>query len=299
MFGIAAILLWSCLMALTRNVSELFGPIGGAALMYTVSSFALVLVMGIPKVSLFSKRYLVIGGALFVCYEIFLALSLGLANSRHQAMEMAVINYLWPALTVLLTVMLAKRKVHILVYPSVLVAFIGVAWCISGDNSLSLLELASNVQSNPISYFMALSAAFIWAIYCNVTQQMSGGKNAITLFFIATAATLWVQYAFSNESQMAFTFSSITTLLIAGVVMGAGYALWNQAILGGNMMLLATISYFTPIFSTLFSSVYLSVALGWSFWQGVVLVTLGSLVCYWATKENPDEQSTEFNSAQS
>jgi drug/metabolite transporter (DMT)-like permease len=128
---------------------------------------------------------------------------------------------------------------------------------------------------------------------------MSGGKNAITLFFIATAATLWVQYAFSNESQMAFTFSSITTLLIAGVVMGAGYALWNQAILGGNMMLLATISYFTPIFSTLFSSVYLSVALGWSFWQGVVLVTLGSLVCYWATKENPDEQSTEFNSAQS
>ncbi len=285
-------------MALTRNVSELFGPIGGAALMYTVSSVALLIVMGIPKVSLFTKRYLLIGGTLFVCYEIFLALSLGLAHSRHQAMEMAVINYLWPALTVLLTVILAKRKVHILVYPSVLVAFIGVAWCIAGDNSLSLFELARNVQSNPVSYVMAFSAAFIWAIYCNVTQKMSGGKNAITLFFMATAATLWVQYAFSDESQMVFTYSSIGTLLVAGVVMGAGYAFWNQAIIGGNMMLLATISYFTPIFSTLFSSVYLSVALGWSFWQGVVLVTLGSLVCYWATKEKPDERHSQLNSAQ-
>jgi hypothetical protein len=38
LYGIAAILLWSCLVALLRDVSELFGPIGGAALMYSVST---------------------------------------------------------------------------------------------------------------------------------------------------------------------------------------------------------------------------------------------------------------------
>jgi len=94
LYGVAAILLWSCLVALLRDVSELFSPIGGAAAMYTVSAVFLILVMGLPKLKGFSKRYLVIGTLLFVFYEVCLALSIGMANNRHQAMEMAVINYL-------------------------------------------------------------------------------------------------------------------------------------------------------------------------------------------------------------
>lgn len=67
--------------------------------------------------------------------------------------------------------------------------------------------------------------------------------------------------------------------------MGSGYALWTVAIIRGNMLLLATLSYFTPVISTLFSSVILGVVLGVSFWQGVVMVTIGSLMCWWATKD--------------
>ncbi len=290
LFGVAAILLWSTLMALTRNIAELFGPIGGAAMLYTVSTLSLAIVMGIPKFSNFNRKYLLLGGVLFVSYEIFLALALGMANNRHQAMEMAVINYLWPALTVLFAVVSSKRKVSFLVYPSVLLAFVGVAWCISGDSGLSIQTLAANIATNPVTYSMAFSAAFIWAFYCNITPKMSNGRNAIVLFFAATAITLWIQFGFSAESEMTFTVSSLSTLLLSGVVMGAGYALWNQAIIGGNMVLLATFSYFTPVFSTLFSSYYLSVALGSSFWQGVSLVTIGSLICYWATKEKPKPQ---------
>ncbi|MGR5471120.1 EamA family transporter, partial [Vibrio astriarenae] len=84
----------------------------------------------------------------------------------------------------------------------------GVAWCISGDSGLALSVLAANIATNPITYFMAFSAAFIWAFYCNITPKMSNGKNAIVLFFAATAITLWIQYAFSSESGMTFTLSS-------------------------------------------------------------------------------------------
>ncbi|WP_234496252.1 aromatic amino acid DMT transporter YddG [Vibrio maritimus] len=290
LFGVMAILMWSCVMALTRDIAELFGPIGGAALMYTVSTLALALVMGVPRLSDFNTRYLLFGGVLFVAYEILLALALGMANDRQQAMEMAVINYLWPALTVLFAVLSSGRKVNILVYPSVILAFIGVVWCISGDSTLSIESIKSNIATNPITYSMAFSAAFIWALYCNITPTMSGGKNAIVVFFAMTAITLWVHYAFSNEREMAFNLSSVSTLVLAGVVMGAGYALWNQAIIGGNMVLIATFSYFTPVFSTLFSSFYLSVALTQSFWQGVALVTLGSLMCAWATREKPEHE---------
>lgn len=285
LFGITAILLWSCLVALVRNVSELFSPIGGAALMYSVSAIFLLLVIGIPKFNNFSLRYLIIGAVLFVSYEICLALSLGMANNRHQAMEMAVINYLWPAITILLTVILGQKKTSLWVYPSVLITFVGVVWCIIGDNDISIAVLTSNFSDNPTTYLMALSAAFIWAIYCIITQRLSKGKNAIALFFTATAITLWVQYALSNEPPLIFSTNSTITLLIAGIVVGSGYALWNKAIIGGNLILLGTMSYFTPVFSTIISSLYLSITLSASFWQGVILVTLGSLLCYFFTRE--------------
>ncbi|KQB08346.1 aromatic amino acid DMT transporter YddG [Vibrio metoecus] len=285
LFGVAAILLWGSLMGLTRRVAEEFSPIGGAALIYSVSTLFLLVTMGIPRLKSNSTRYVLIGGALFVSYEICLALALGMANDRLQAIEMSVINYLWPALTVLIAVLLSQRSVSVWVYPSVALAFVGVAWTIVADQGISVADLSSRIATNPTVYTMAFIGAFIWAIYCNVTQRLAQGQNAIVLFFGATAATLWLQYAVSNEPALEFSWSNVTILLFAGVVMGSGYALWNVAILRGNMLLLATLSYFTPVISTLFSSMILGVVLGLSFWQGVVMVTLGSLICWWVTRE--------------
>lgn len=276
-------------MGLVRNVAEQLGSIGGAAMIYTVASLFLVAVMGFPNVRRFPKRYLMIGGALFVCYEIFLALALGMANDRLQAMEMAVINYLWPALTVLMAVILSKSRTHWLVYPSIALAFFGVAWSITGEQGLSLSQLSLNIATNPLTYFFAFSGAFIWAIYCNVTQRLSEGKNAIVPFFMATSVMLWIQYGLSDEPQMMMSWRAGFDLLLTGIVMGSGYALWNRAIIGGNMMLLATLSYFTPIFSTVLSGLILGVSLSSSFWQGVVMVTIGSLVCWWVTREKPTQ----------
>lgn len=285
LFGVAAILLWGSLMGLTRRVAEEFSPIGGAALIYSVSTLFLLVTMGIPRLKSHSTRYVLIGGVLFVSYEICLALALGMANDRLQAIEMSVINYLWPALTVLIAVLMSQRSVSVWVYPSVALAFIGVAWTIVADQGISVADLSGRIATNPMVYAMAFIGAFIWAIYCNVTQRLAQGQNAIVLFFGATAATLWLQYAVSNEPTLEFTWSNVTILLLAGVVMGSGYALWNVAILRGNMLLLATLSYFTPVISTLFSSMILGVVLGLSFWQGVVMVTLGSLICWWVTRE--------------
>ncbi|ENM5779205.1 aromatic amino acid DMT transporter YddG [Vibrio mimicus] len=299
LYGIAAILLWGSLMALTRRVAEEFSPIGGAALIYTVSTLFLLFTMGVPRLKAGSARYVLIGGALFVSYEICLALALGMANDRLQAIEMSVINYLWPALTVLIAVLLSKRSVSFWVYPSVGLAFLGVAWTIVAEQGISAADLMARIATNPAVYSMAFIGAFIWAIYCNVTQRLAQGQNAIVLFFAATASVLWMQYALSDEPALSFTWSNVSTLLLTGVVMGSGYALWNVAILRGNMLLLATLSYFTPVISTLFSSLILGVVLGLSFWQGVVMVTLGSLICWWVTRQPNSEKDGTTESAPS
>jgi drug/metabolite transporter (DMT)-like permease len=288
--GVAAILLWSCVTGLIRAVTEQLGPIGGAALIYTVSSVFLILVMGVPKVKHYSLSYVLICGGLFVAYEICLALALGMANTRLQALEMLVINYLWPALTVLMAVISSKSKTSIWVYIGILLAFVGVSWSITGGEGLTLAQIAANVATNPITYSMAFVGAFLWAVYCNLTKRMSGGQNGIILFFVMTAVTLWIKYFTGHESEMTFSVESVSLLVLCGVVMGSGYALWNYAIIGGNMVLLATLSYFTPVLATVISSLILGIALTPSFLQGVVMVTLGSLICWWVTRKSDDHQ---------
>ena len=274
-------------MGIARAVTEMLGPVGGAASIYTVAALFLVAVMGVPKWRQYSLRYVLLGGGLFVAYEMCLALALAMANDRQQAIEMLVINYLWPALTVLLAVLVSGKKTNVLVYPSVALAFVGVAWSISGDQGLSLTQISANIATNPTTYAMAFIGAFLWAIYCNLTKRISNGQNAITLFFIMTAISLWIKYALSAETGMNVTLESGSLLLVAGVFMGSGYALWNYAIIGGNMVLLATLSYFTPVLSTIISSIILGIALSSSFLQGVVMVTLGSLMCWWVTRDKP------------
>ncbi|HCH4263180.1 TPA: aromatic amino acid DMT transporter YddG [Vibrio parahaemolyticus] len=285
LYGCIAILSWSCLLGIARLVTESLGPVGGAAMLYSLSSIFLLIVVGIPKLSYFSSKYLIVGGAMFVCYEIFLALALGYSNSRAQAIEVSIVNYLWPALTVLFAVLGSNKKPNWLLYPAVTLAFIGVAWTVSGDNGLSPTQIISNVSSNPLVYFMAFTGAVIWAVYCNLTQRQQSKHNAITLFFIATAVSLWVKYAFADELTMTFSWSALGYLFASAALMAGGYGLWNIAIVGGNMVFLATLSYFTPIFSALFSSLILGVTLSNGFWQGVIMVTVGSLLCWLVTKE--------------
>ncbi|MGR5352197.1 aromatic amino acid DMT transporter YddG [Vibrio sp. DNB22_19_2] len=285
LYGCIAILSWSCLLGIARLVTESLGPVGGSAMLYSLSAVFLLIVVGIPKLSNFSPKYLVLGGAMFVSYEILLALALGYSNSRSQAIEVAIVNYLWPALTVLFAVLASNKKPNWLLYPAVTLAFIGVAWTVSGDNGLSPKQLVANISSNPLVYIMAFTGAIIWAVYCNLTQRQQSKHNAITLFFIATAVSLWIKYAFTDESPMVFSWEAMGYLLASAALMAGGYGLWNIAIVGGNMVFFATLSYFTPIFSALFSSIILGVTLSPSFWLGAVMVTVGSLTCWLVTKE--------------
>jgi drug/metabolite transporter (DMT)-like permease len=285
--GCLAILIWSTTVGLVRNVAEQLGPIGGAAMIYSVSALFLLVAIGAPRFKVFSLKYLLIGGALFVSYEICLSLALGMANNRIQAVEMGVINYLWPSLVVLLAVFTSKKPVDKRLYPAIALSFFGVAWTVSGDGGISISQLVGNIATNPLSYSMALSGAFIWAFYCNITKRLANGENAITWFFIATAVALWITYFMSNEPAIAVRAGAAVDLLITGVAMGSGYALWNIGIIGGNMMLLATLSYFTPLLSTFFSALILDIELTATFWQGVVMVTIASLLCWWFTREKP------------
>ncbi|QHI77917.1 aromatic amino acid DMT transporter YddG [Serratia sp. NGAS9] len=286
LFGLLAIVLWSSVVGLIRSVSEGLGPIGGAAMIYSVSAVFLLVALGVPKWRSFPRPYLIVGSLLFVSYEICLSLSLGYANTRLQAIEVGMINYLWPCFTVLMALALNGQKAKWWLLPGLLLSLFGIGWIMSGEGGWSPAQMLANVRSNPLSYTLAFSGAVIWALYCNLTKKIAQGSNGMVLFIVLTALALWLKYAFSAESGMQFSAGVTVTLLCAGVAMGAGYAAWNVGILHGNMTLLATVSYFTPVLSAVFAALVLHTSLTANFWQGVAMVTLGSLICWRATRGN-------------
>ncbi len=286
LFGLLAIMLWSSVVGLIRSVSEGLGPIGGAAMIYSVSAVFLLVALGVPKWRSFPRPYLIVGSLLFVSYEICLSLSLGYANTRLQAIEVGMINYLWPCFTVLMALAINGQKAKWWLLPGLLLSLFGIGWIMSGEGGWSPAQMLANVRSNPLSYALAFSGAVIWALYCNLTKKIARGSNGVVLFIALTALALWLKYAFSAESGMQFSAGVTVTLLCAGVAMGAGYAAWNVGILYGNMTLLATVSYFTPVLSAVFAALVLHTSLTASFWQGVAMVTLGSLICWRATRGN-------------
>ncbi len=284
LIGLIAILLWSAIVGLIKSVSEGFGPVGGAALIYTCSAVLLLFTIGFPKIQKFPVSYLIIGSVLFVCYELCLSLSLGFTHSGRQAIEVGMVNYLWPSMTILLAVIVNRQKTSPLIIPGVVLAIIGIGRVLGGNGGFSLTEMMNNVMDNPLSYGLAFSGAVIWAIYCVVTQRIARGNNGITLFFILTALTLWVKYFTSPQPEFILSWHAWISLLLAAMAMGFGYAAWNVGILHGNVTVLAAASYFIPIISAVLAAFMLDSHLTLAFWQGTAMVSLGSLICWWSTR---------------
>ncbi|EPH0092399.1 aromatic amino acid DMT transporter YddG [Pluralibacter gergoviae] len=282
--GLTAIILWSTMVGLMRSVSEGLGPVGGAALVFTFSGILLIFTVGFPNLRRIPRRYLLAGSALFVSYEICLALALGYAVNRQQAIEVGMVNYLWPSLTILFAMAFNGQKSRWPVLPGILLSLAGVVWVLGGERGLNIDEIISNVRSGPLSYLLAFTGAFIWAAYCTVTAKYAGGQNGITLFVLLTAAALWLKFLLADQPPMHFTLPVTLKLLALSAALGLAYAAWNIGILHGNVTLLATASYFTPVLSSALAALLLSTPLSWAFWQGAAMVCLGSLICGLATR---------------
>jgi drug/metabolite transporter (DMT)-like permease len=284
LIGLVAIVLWSSLVGLIRSVSESLGATGGAAMIYTVASLLLLVTVGFTPLRAMPRKYLYWGSALFVSYELCLALSIGHAHSGQQAIEVGMVNYLWPTFTMLAAIAFNGQRANWLVLPGLLTSLAGIAWVLGGEQGLALSGMLANVQRNPLSYGLALAGAFIWAAYCTVTARIAQGKNGITLFFMLTALVLWVKYLAFGDGAMNWTVPTAVHLALAAAAMGLGYAAWNIGILHGNVTILAGASYFTPVLSAALAALVLGVPLTASFWLGACMVCGGAILCWRATR---------------
>jgi drug/metabolite transporter (DMT)-like permease len=282
--GLIAILLWSLIVALIKDVSSHFGAVGGAALIYTLASIFLFFSVGWTRPKSFPKSYLIWGSLLFVAYEICLSLSIGYSNNNRQAIEVGMVNYLWPTFTMVAAILFNQQKANFLIIPGFVISLLGICWVLGGEQGFDLIGITANIQQNPLSYGLAFMGTLLWTAYCTLTARIANGVNGITLFFILVSIVLWIKYLVMSGSGFNFDWSSSISLVFAAAAMGFGYAAWNVGILHGNVTLLAGASYFIPVLSAFFAAILLNTPLGLSFWYGALMVCIGSILCWFATK---------------
>jgi len=284
LIGASAVVLWSPTLGLLRSISEIFGAIGGAALIFTAAAISASLMLGMPRPSSLPRRYLLIGGLLFVGTEVALSLAIGMAHNRAQALQLVMINYLWPCLTVVMAVLSGMQRARWLLLPATVACLAGVALVVGGEQASTPLQLLANLRSNPIAYLLALAAACMWASYSLVTKRIGGTRNAVPLFMTATAAVLWIKYLASGAPPLPLNWGGLAQVAVFGVLTATAYSCWNHGLQHGNVTSMAIFSYFAPVLSVAWSCVWLSLQPGPGFFRGVLLVTAGSLLCWWATR---------------
>jgi drug/metabolite transporter (DMT)-like permease len=62
--------------------------------------------------------------------------------------------------------------------------------------------------------------------------------------------------------------------------MYAGYAMWDNAMRRGNVTITTSVSYLTPLLSTIMSCLYLAVLPGAQLWVGCGLLIVGSFLSW-------------------
>ena len=284
--GFLAILLWSTTIALARSLSEQLGPLTSGAAVYLVGGALCLLHLRRTTQPLTALRqlpplYLIGCGALFVLYMFALFEAVGLAADRSQVLEIGMVNYLWPSLTILFSLLLLDKKGSWLLIPGSLLALLGVFLVLTQETAVSWTSFAQNVAGNPLAYGLALVAALSWGLYSNLTRRWAGphSSGGVAFFMLATGATLLFLRLVSVETSV-WNPRALAEVLFLGLATSLAYVCWDVAMRKGDIVLVGAASYFTPFLSTLTSCLYLRIGTGPRLWLGCFTIIVGSLLSW-------------------
>jgi drug/metabolite transporter (DMT)-like permease len=284
--GIIAIVLWSATVALARSISERVGPLTAGAAVYLTAGGLLGLHLfwregSFRALGRLPRRYVLGCGGLFVLYTLALFLALGLAADRGQAIEVGLLNYLWPTLTILFALILLGQRASLGLIPGTLLALCGVFLVLTQGAAVTWTSFATNLRANPAAYGLGGLAAVAWSLYSNLTRRWGSadGRGAVLVFTLATGMAFFAGRLFRPESGT-WDVRVAVEMAVLALSTALAYVYWDLAMRAGDVVLVASCSYVTPFLSTVVSCLYLQVRPGLSLWVGCALIIAGSFLSW-------------------
>ena len=297
--GFLAILLWSNSISFQRVLSEQLGPLATGAAAYTIGGLlGCAILLARPGVRRglrgASMRETLICGLFFVVFQVCYVTSVGLATGRKQALVVGVINYLWPAMTLVLSIPILKSRPRSLIFPvGVVVALAGAVVAAVFQEKLNLADFLEGLRTNAWAYIICFINAVAWAIYSNLTRRwVSKVPGGVVFLYILAGGLLMGVMALAAamaglpNAQPRFTASLLPFLLgqAIGPTLGA-FILWETAMRLGNVTLASSAAYLTPVFSLAASCIVFQQPAGAGLWIGSALGVAGAVLCKLAVRE--------------
>lgn len=282
--GVLAILIWSTSFAFGRSIMEQLGTFGGAACIYLLGGMlgcGMAALQGrLMAIVRMPRAYLAVCGGLFVAYIVAVQTGIGIARDRQQAVEVILLNYLWPGLTMALSVPLQGRPARWWLAPGVLLGIAGAMLGVASGRGISGWQMLENLRAQPWPYVLGAAAALSWALYSNLSRRLAGDGKAsgVPVFLLASGLALGAMYLFAGE-PMHWGRRAAAELLYAALFPGLlAYLFWEIAMRRGRMGLVVAVSYLTPLLATMVTCYYLSVPLGAGLLTACGLVVAGAVL---------------------
>jgi len=299
LFGVIAILLWSSTIAFARIVTDTIGTIAATAYLYLAGGMLLCIVEavrrgGVRRLCKIPRPFLLVCGSLFVAYMACLFGAIGLAGNGRQVVEVGLLNYLWPALVIVFSIpILGYRARWGLLIPGLFMGLGGVvsvrllAAMAEGSAGFSFGVFLHGIRSSPIAYLLGLCAGITWGLYSNLVRKLSrpGAPSGTPIFALATGIVFAAFLPFSKAPAEWSSKAIGAAIYLAVLPIAMGYIFWEIGMRSGNVVLLGSLSFFTPVLSTLISCVLLKVWLGPDLLIGCALVVAGAWVCKLSVRE--------------
>lgn len=285
LIGLVAPMMWSMNVGMAKAVSEQFGRSVGYAILYTIAFIGLMAVYGRPRFHDYSWKYIAFGIPCATMSAFCFVESLAISHDGFQAVQVGMVNYLWPSITIVLAIFFNGQKARWWVALGFLLSIMGIVMVLGGDRGFDLDVFVASVEDNPLCFLLGLCAALSWAAYNSFTRAWAGGKNPVVCIFMINALVFIALASWDGTGGVvSWTgWHGWVSLLLTALSTSAGYACWNYGMMKGNMTILAIVSYMIPVMSALFTSLWVGASLSWGFAKGVGLVVIGSFVCWLAT----------------
>lgn len=262
--ALGAIILWASL-AMTSKLLAGIPPFYQLSIAFFIG--ALPVLTG--RSAFPPPRVLALGVLGLFGYHFFLFTAFRLA----PPVEANLINYLWPMFMVLLAPLFFSHA-----YLSRGHLF-GAALALLGVAILMSYQSVSFTATSVAGYLSALAAALIWPVYSLLksrTPQVAL-KTTAGICLVAGALSL-VTHAVTEVTPVP-TLQEWGLLLWLGVgPFGAAFYLWDFALKKGDPRLIGSLSYLTPVLSTVFLVFVANQSATAATWVAMLLMTLGSLV---------------------
>jgi drug/metabolite transporter (DMT)-like permease len=240
--SLAAVIIWSSMTTMRIQVISLpsFLVLGVAFLMSGSISLVCHKAWHIPL-----KTLLIGSGGIFGYHFLYF-----MAFTFAPAVEVNLINYLWPVLIVALTpLVLSGYKLHLQHLIGVGLGLLGVILIVTGGN------LRPQISYFP-GYLLALGAAFTWALYSLLTKRLpTFDSSAVSVFTFVSGILSLLFYFVSGGSIGQFTQLTgqewLFMILIGIGPLGGAFFLWDYALKHGDPRTIGSLAFLTPLLSTL------------------------------------------------